>query len=192
MDQKGALWAPTQKKRGPPTDRRAFLLIKSEILLNALGSELSVITDGDGELDLMRLRELIQPIQEVLGLAVAFDLDDLGQAVDKDMGNIIIAGVQTADKALQSGVAGDIILAGLDQSNLIMDVKGQFIAFFDANYISVLGLNGVVDHINDLLGLTRALLSHNNTNHVNHSLDKSIGGVPFLVVILPYSAGLFN
>ena len=63
----------------------------------------------------MRLRELIQPIQEVLGLAVAFDLDDLGQAVDKDMGNIIIAGVQTADKALQSGVAGDLILAGLDQ-----------------------------------------------------------------------------
>ena len=51
-----------------------------------------------------------------------------------------------------------------------MDVISQLGAPLDADDIAVLGLDGVVDHVDHLLGLAGALLTHDNSNHVNHSL----------------------
>ena len=141
-----------------------------EVLLDTIGSQRSVITDGDGELDVVLLTELVQPIQEVLGIVIALAANDLGQAINKDMGNVVVAGVQAADKALQGSVVGDVILAGLDQTNLIADIESQLITALNADDIAVLGLDGVVDHVDHLLGLTGALLAHDNSNHVYHSL----------------------
>ena len=64
-----------------------------EVLLDALGSQRLVVADGNGELDVVLLTEVVQPIQELLGLVVALAADDLGQAVDEDMGNVVVAGV---------------------------------------------------------------------------------------------------
>ena len=53
-------------------------------------------------------------MEEVVTLAA----HDFGEAVDKDVGNIVVAGIHAADKALQGGVAGNIILAGLYQADV--------------------------------------------------------------------------
>ena len=118
----------------------------------------------------MFLAKGVQPIQELLGLVVAGAGNDLAQAVDEDMGDVIIASVQTADKALQGGIAVDILAAGLHQTDLIVDVISQLGAPLDADDIAVLGLDGVVDHVDHLLGLAGALLTHDYSNHVTHSL----------------------
>ena len=53
-----------------------------EILFYALGSKGGVVADGDGELDVVPLSELVQPVQELLRLIVAVAADDLGEAVN--------------------------------------------------------------------------------------------------------------
>ena len=102
---------------------------------------------------------------------VALAAHDLGQAVDEDVGNVVVAGVHAADKALQGGVIGDIVLAGLHQADVIMDIEGQLVAFLNADHVAVLGLHRVVNQLNDTLGLAGALLAHDNSNHVYHSLS---------------------
>ena len=119
----------------------------------------------------MPLGKLIQPVQELFSLVVALAAHNLGEAVDEDMGNVVVAGIHTADKALQRGIVSDVVLAGLYQADVVMDVEGQLVAFLNADHIAVLGLNGVVDHLDHVLGLAGALLAHDNANHVYHSLS---------------------
>ena len=152
--------------------RSALLVIRSEVLLDALAHQGLLVADGDGELDAVLVGEGVQPIQELLSLEVDLGANDLGQAVDEDMGDVIVAGVQAADEALHSGVISDVILAGLDQTDLVADVQHQLLALLNTNNIAVLGIDGAVDHFDNLLGLTGALLAHDNSNHVYHSLEK--------------------
>ena len=57
----------------------------------------------------------------------------------------------------------------------------------------MLGLSGGIDHLNHLLGLAGALLAHDNSNHVYHSLNELTWGTsPFLYNTLPYHAQFFN
>ena len=102
-----------------------------EILLDALGGQVGLITDGDGELDVVILAEVVQPLQEVLSLVVAVGGDDLGQTINKDMGNVIVAGVQAADEASHGSVVRYIVLAGIHQADLIVDVEAELVALFD-------------------------------------------------------------
>ena len=51
-----------------------------------------------------------------------------------------------------------------------MNVEGELVALLDAHHVAVLAANGLVDHVDHLLGLAGALLTHDNSNHVNHSL----------------------
>ena len=74
-----------------------------------------------------------------------------------------------------------------------MDIQGQLVAFLDADHIAMLGLSGGIDHLNHLLGLAGALLAHDNSNHVYHSLNELTWGTsPFLYNTLPYHAQFFN
>ena len=102
---------------------------------------------------------------------VALAAHDFGQAVDEDMGDVVVAGVQAADEAFQGGIAGDVIIAGLHQADVVMDIEGQLVAFLNADHAAVLGLDRAVDHLNNVFGLAGALLAHDNTNHVYHSLS---------------------
>ena len=45
-----------------------------EVLLDAVRSQRFVVADGDGELDVVLLTEVVQPIQELLGLQVGLAL----------------------------------------------------------------------------------------------------------------------
>ena len=111
------------------------------------------------------------------------------------MGDVIVAGVQTADETLHSGVISDIVIAGLDQTDFMADVQHQLLALLNTNNIAVLGVDGAVDHFDNLLGLAGALLAHDNSNHVYHSLritDDKGNGVPLHGNTLPYRRSFFN
>ena len=101
---------------------------------------------------------------------VAVAAHNLGKTVNKDMGNVVVSGIHTADEALQGGVAGDVVIAGLHQADVVMDIEGQLVAFLNADHAAVFRLDSVIDHLNDVLGLAGALLAHDNANHVYHSL----------------------
>ena len=152
------------------------MIQRLEGLLDAVTGGLGIGADGNGELDVLLLAESIQPVQESHGLIAVIVANDLGQAVNEDVGNIVVTGIHTADEALQSGIAVDVVLAGLNQTDLVADIKSQLAAALNTNDIAVLGLDGAVDHVDHLLGLTGALLTHDNLNHVYHSLTVLLGG----------------
>ena len=71
-----------------------------QVLLDGLGSVGGVVGDGDGQLHVVALAELGCPGDELLAVVVVV-ADGLVQVIDKDMGDIEVAGVQTADQALE-------------------------------------------------------------------------------------------
>ena len=93
----------TDKKR-TPHKRSSFHQAILEILLNTLANQGLLVADGDGELDAVLLAEAVQPIQELLSLEVALAADDLGQAVDEDVGDVIVAGDEAAYKAFKEQI----------------------------------------------------------------------------------------
>ena len=57
-------------------------------LAHTLARQLAVGADGHGELDVVLLGEAVQPVQELIQRVIGHvRAHDLGQAVDKDMGN---------------------------------------------------------------------------------------------------------
>ena len=138
---------------------------KLTILGDALGEVGGIIRDGDGELQLVGLAEALAPGQERGGILDVVGAGELIETVDKDVGNIEVTGMQAADKALEEYVAADIILAGVDQTNAVVNVKSQGAALLDADHAARFRLDGCVDSVDQLLGLTGTLKTHNYLNH---------------------------
>ena len=110
--------------------------------------------DGHGELDAVLLTEALQPVQELLHRHQVAGAGDLAQVVHENVGNIVIARIQTADKATQALKRIHGIFAGVHQTNVIADVIGHVGAGFHADDAAVLRLHSVVDQVDELLGLT--------------------------------------
>ena len=142
----------------------------SEVFLDAVGGQGGIGADGDGELNIVLLGEAVQPVQELLHRMVGgLGGHNLGQAVDKDMGDVVVARVQAADKALQEVIALNIVMAGLHQTDLIMNVIGQLGAPLDADHIAVLAVDSGINELDHLLGLAGALDTHDHSHHSYHS-----------------------
>ena len=96
--------------------------------------------------------------------------DDLGQAVDEHVGDIVVPGVEAADEAPEHVEVGHVILAGFHQTDLVVDIIGQLGAPLDADHVAVLTLHGRINELDHLLGLAGALDPHDHSHHNNHSL----------------------
>ena len=105
---------------------REVYVLNLQILLDAVGGSLRLGGDGNGKLQVVLVAEAVQPLQKVLYLNVVLAGDDLAQIVHKDMGNVVVACVQAADKALERLEGGQIEIAGLDETDMIVDVVDQF------------------------------------------------------------------
>ena len=130
-----------------------------EVLLDAVRGQRLVVADGDGELDVVLLTEVVQPIQELLGLQVGLALHDLGQAVDEDVGDVVVAGVQAADKTADGLVAVELIFLRVDQANAIVDIVSHGGIGLNADHVARLVLRRVVDEINELRFLALNVLA---------------------------------
>ena len=81
------------------------------------------------------------------------------------MGNIVIARVHTAQESAQAVKRIHIILAGVDQTDVVADVVGHIAFRLDAHDTSGLGLHTGVDELDELLGLTGTVGTHDQSNH---------------------------
>lgn len=143
-------------KKKPPGRSREVKGTDLEELLDTVGGSVGIGGDGDGEVDLVGLAKSVAPIQECLGLSGVVAHGDLVEAVDEDMSDIVIAGVETTDKALKIAVSADGIVAGLNQTNTGLYIVYQLGTLFNADNVAGFLVDGFVDRINHLLGLTGA------------------------------------
>lgn len=127
-----------------------------EILADALGGSGLVGGDRNRKVDLVCLAELIAPCQESFSLSGIAGLGDLVQAVDEDMGNIVITGMEAADEALQIAVATDGIVACFHETDTGFDIIDQLRALFDADHVAGFAVNSGVNKIDHLLGFAGA------------------------------------
>lgn len=77
------------------------------IFTHSIGGGVRVCTDRDSDLQVQRGAEAVQPVEELTYLAVVGAVGDLAEVVDKDVGNIVIAGVQAAQETTQGLKAAD-------------------------------------------------------------------------------------
>ena len=75
-------------------------IISNKVLLYTLTCGLGVRGDADDKLDLLRLGEFVQPGDKGIKGLGRLVLNQLVEVVHKDMGDVIVAGMDTADEAL--------------------------------------------------------------------------------------------
>ena len=153
---------------------------KLTILGDALGELGRIVGNGDGELQLVGLAEGLAPGEEGSGLFGIAGAGELVKTIDENVGNIKITGMQAADKALEEEIVADIIFAGVDETDTIINIKSERVALFDADHAAGLRFDGRVDGVDQLLGLTGTLKTHNYLNHRKDLLICRRGLVPFL------------
>ena len=73
-------------------------------------------------------RECVQSDEELLSLGCVLAADDLVQTVDEDTGDIVVAGMQTADKAEQACDVANRIIRCVDQTRVMRDIESQLVA----------------------------------------------------------------
>src|SRR5699024_11016663 len=98
----------------------------------------------------------------------------LAEVINKNMGNIVIARIQTADKAPQRLEAVDVEFRGIYQTGLVAQIKAHVAGRLDAHHASGLRLGGTVHQLQQLLGLALTGAAHNQSNH-KKSLLYTIG-----------------
>ena len=81
------------------------------------------------------------------------------------MRDIVIARIQAADKAAQACIRINSILARVDEAGVVADVIGHVGAGLDAYDAAALRLHRSVNQLDQLLGLSGAVGSHNQSNH---------------------------
>lgn len=81
------------------------------------------------------LGEIIQPCQELCDLLLGNLGEHLRKVVDKHMGDVVVAGMQAAEEALEEIVRAHRVgvVAGVDQARLIRNIVGEFFILFNAH-----------------------------------------------------------
>ena len=115
------------------------------VFFDPVGCRVDIGRDGDGEINVVGNAKGIAPAEERLSVCRIFVADNFVQAVDKNVGDIKVAGVQPSDKALQNVKAVNLVVARFDQANAIVNAKHQLVAFFNADRAAGLVFDGGVD-----------------------------------------------
>ena len=100
--------------------------------------------------------ESVQLVEEGLSLCCVLLAGDLVQAVDEYAGDVVVAGMDAADKAEQTVVTLDRVFLSIDQASVVRDIESQLIAARNADNASLFFFYCSVDLINQFLGLAGA------------------------------------
>lgn len=128
--------------------------ISNHVLLNILADGLGIEGSTYNKLNVFLCGKSVQPaekLRELLGVLVA---DNLEEIIDKNMGDIIVAGVKTADEASYKLIRADAVRTCLDKASLIGNIEGELLLLFDANDIAVLTGDCLPNQLNKALGLS--------------------------------------
>ena len=61
---------------------------------------------------------------------------DLESGIDKNIGNIVVAGAKSADEAVQTLITGNAVALDIDESRVVVDVKCERVALFNADDVA--------------------------------------------------------
>ena len=81
--------------------------------------------------------ESVQLVEEGLSLGCVLLAGDLVQAVDEYAGDVVVAGMDAADKAEQTVVPLDRVFLSIDQASVVRDIESQLIAARNADNTSL-------------------------------------------------------
>ena len=90
---------------------------------------------------------------------------DLAEVVHIDVGNIVIARIQTADEAPQALKRIQVVFTSIDQTHAGLDIVRHISARLDADDTAALLGHGGMNQLDELLGLACAVVAHNQSNH---------------------------
>lgn len=109
------------------------------------------------EFDVLLRGELVQPCDErgegLLGLV----LNKLEEIVYIKMGYIVVAGVHTADKALEEFISADVVRRCVYETGLIGNVIGELALLLYAHNVAVAVCDCTADKLHQLFGLAGTL-----------------------------------
>ena len=81
------------------------------------------------------------------------------------MGDVIVAGVETADKAAEQVVVVQLVLLRVDEADMIVDIIRHIAVCLNAYHVAGFILCRVVNQFDELLGLAGTFHAHNQSNH---------------------------
>jgi hypothetical protein len=86
------------------------------------------------------------------------------------MSDIIVTGVDPADKPLEELIRTDVVCAGFDKPGLVWDIVGEFALLFYTYDITVTFIDGIFHEIDKLLCLSGTFEAHDQFYHAPLSL----------------------
>ena len=136
------------------------LVTSDHIFSYGLADRIGVDGDAYYKFNIFSPGEILEPIEELAeedGILVAHDLIEI---VNKNMGDVVVAGMQAADKALDELIGTGIVRAGFDKTSLIRNVKGELLFFLDAYNVAVFHCDGLTNEVDQTFGLSGTLQTH--------------------------------
>ena len=90
---------------------------------------------------------------------------DLEDAIDEQLGDIIVSGQNARHETVEHLGAADVVLVHIQKTRLVVDLGGQLHGFFDHNDVAGAGLGRRVDHVDEGLGLAGTFGANDKFDH---------------------------
>ena len=135
-----------------------------DVALAEVGQRFGIGADGQHERHIMLLRVLFEAVKEPLRVGEV-NLDQLEERVDEDGLDVVVAGEHAAEEAEEHFRAGNAVLFDVDETNRTVHFVHIAVVLVEENDVAGAGLDRVVGHVNQPLGLAGALLACDNLNH---------------------------
>ena len=124
-----------------------------------IGKVLRLAGKGEDDLNILGGPQAIQRVYH-LGKGLKIASAHLKDGVDVNVGDIIVAGQQPGDEAINSVIARNGVFIGINQACSTADLIGQADILFDDDNLTLALLYSFVGHFHYGLGLTAALVSY--------------------------------
>ena len=137
------------------------LICKSDdILLQLFRYGFGIDGDAYHEVDILTGGKFVQPGNESAQSLGRLVPNQLVKVINEEMGYVIVAGVDAADKPFQKLVTAYIVGAGIYEASLIGNVLGKLALFFYADHIAVAVAYSLTYHVYQLLSLSGPFQTH--------------------------------
>ena len=127
------------------------------------------------------LGEIIQPGQELRDLLLRDLSEHFREVVNEHMGDVVVAGMQTAEEALEEIVRAHrvCVVAGVDQASLIGNVIRKFFILFNAHDRTGFLADGRGDHFHQTLRFAGTFETHDQLDHMSITLLLKVRVIPY-------------
>ena len=137
-------------------------------------------SNADYKFDVFLLGEVLEPVEEFAehdGVLVAYYLVEV---IDKNVGDVIVAGMQAAEEALEEIVRAHrgCIVAGVDQACLIRDIVGEFFILFNAHDRTGFLADSRGDHFHQTFCFAGTFETHDQLDHMSITLLLKVRAAP--------------